>query len=179
MRRVLLFFVFAASGFAFSTACQAQSIPPINAKALDDSHVVLPPADGKQLLILVVGFSHKSSEACGAWSKQLAADYASSPQAVYFQLAELQSAPSFVRGMILRGMHKDVAAAQQSHFVPLYDHEADWKALVHFSAADDPYVLLTSADGHVLWQTHGALSDSAYADLKAAVGKGSATQNAP
>jgi hypothetical protein len=177
MRRVFLYFALAATAFAFTTSCQAQSIPPINAKALDDSHVVLPPPGGKQLLILVVGFSHKSSEACGGRAKQLAADFGSSPQAVYFQLAELQSAPSFVRGMILRGMHKDVAAAQQSHFVPLYDHEADWKAL-HFSAADDPYVLLTSADGHVLWQTHGALNDSEYTDLKAAVGKASASQNA-
>jgi hypothetical protein len=179
MRRVFLSFVFAAAAFAFTTTSEAQSIPPINAKALDDSHVVLPPPGGKQLLILVVGFSHKSSEACGVWSKQLAVEYATNPQAVYFQLAELQSAPSFVRGMILHGMHKDVAAAQQSHFVPLFDHEAEWKALVHFSAADDPYVLLSSPDGHVLWQMHGAMSEATYADMKAAVGKAASSQNEP
>jgi len=151
----------------------AQSIPPVNAKALDDSQVILPLPNGHQLLVLLLGFSHKSGDACGPWAKRLSADYTSNPHATYYQLAELQSAPSFVRGMILHGMRKDVPAGQHSRFVPLYDHESEWKKAVNFSTAapDDPYIVVTATDGRILWQTHGPFTDSAYSDLKSAVSK--------
>jgi hypothetical protein len=149
----------------------AQSIPSVKAKALDDSEVILPKPGSQQLLILVLGFSHKSGDTCTAWGKRLRADYSSDPHAVVYQLPELQSAPPFVRGMILHGMRKDVPPAEQSRYVPLYDHESDWKKTVNFSAPDDPYLLVASPDGHVLWQTHGPVTDAAYADLKAAVAK--------
>jgi hypothetical protein len=164
---------------AFVFPCLAQTIPPVQAKALDDSEVALPKPGGQQALILVLGFSHKSGAACAAWGKRLAADYASDPHASYYQLAELQSAPSFVRGMILRGMRKDVPPSRHSHFLPLFDHEGEWKTLVQFSAPDDPYVLVTAPDGRVLWQTHGALSDSAYPALQAAVAQFSARPAKP
>jgi hypothetical protein len=154
--------------------CQAQTIPPVKAKALDDSVVVLPKPGSQQLLILVLGFSHKSGDACTAWGKRLSADFTSDPLATYYQMPELQSAPSLVRGMILRGMRKKVPDSQHSRFVPLYDHEDDWKKTVNFSTPDDPYLLITSPDGHILWQSHGPVSDSAYAELKAAVSKLSA-----
>lgn len=149
--------------------CCGQTIPPVKAKALDDTEVILPKPRSEQLLILVLGFSHKSGEACAAWGKRLAVDYASEAHADYYQLPELEGAPSLVRGMILHGMRKDVPAARQSHFVPLYDHEADWKKAVNFSAPDDAYIVVAGPDGHVLWQTHGLVSDSAYADLRAAI----------
>lgn len=156
---------------------RGQTIPPVKAKALDDSEVILPKPGSQQLLILVLGFSHKSGDACSAWGKRIAADYTSNPHATYFQLPELQSAPSLVRGIIVRGMRKDVPAARHSHFVPLFDHEDDWKKSVSFSAPDDPYILVVAPDGHILWQSHGAIIDSAYADLKTAVSKYSAGQH--
>ncbi|MGB7846487.1 MAG: hypothetical protein WBL63_12795 [Candidatus Acidiferrum sp.] len=154
--------------------CCAQTIPPIQAKALDGSEVILPKPGSQQLLILVVGFSHKSGEACRAWGKRLAVDYASDPHTVVYQLAELQGAPSMVRGFIVRGMRKDVPPAQQSRFVPLFDHEADWKKTVNFSAPDDAYLVVADPEGHALWQTHGLVNDSAYTDLQAAISKFSA-----
>jgi hypothetical protein len=146
-----------------------QIIPPVKAKALDDTEVILPKPGREQLLILVLGFSHKSGDACKAWGKHLVLDFASDPRAAVYQLPALEDAPSLVRGFIVRGMRKDVPPAQQSRFVPLYDHEADWKKTVNFSAPDDAYLVVASPDGHVLWQTHGPVSDSTYSDLKAAV----------
>ncbi len=81
--------------------------------------------------------------------------------------------------MIVHGMRKDVPAAEHPHFVPLYDHEDNWKKTVGFSAPDDPYILVASPDGHALWQTHGVVSDSVYADLKAAISKFSARPAKP
>jgi hypothetical protein len=157
--------------FGLASPLLAQSMPPIKAKALDDSEVALPKPGGQQFLILVLGFSHKSGENCTPWDKRLAADYGSDSHVAYYQLPVLAGAPSLIRPMILRGMRKDVPAYLHSRFVPIYDHEEDWKKLVNFSGADDAYVLVTSPDGHVLWQTHGPLSDSAYAGLQANVTK--------
>lgn len=148
-----------------------QSIPPINAKALDDSQVVLPKPGSTQLLILVVGFSHKSGDNCAPWGKRLSAEFHSDPRAEYYQLPVLAGAPSFVRPMILKGMRKGVPASEQSRFVPVYDHEADWKKLVSFSAPDDPYIVLTRPDGSIVWQTHGLLNEPSYSDLKNAIAK--------
>jgi hypothetical protein len=164
---LLLFLVLASVGLS----TPAQTIPPVRAKALDESEMVLPAPGNHQLLLILIGFSHNSGKACAIWGKRLAADYTSDPHTTYYQLAELQSAPSFVRGMILHGMHKDVPPAQHSHFVPLFDHEAEWKTLVQFSSPDDPYIVLAAPEGHVLWQTHGAYSDSAYAALQSVVAK--------
>jgi len=57
-------------------------------------------------------------------------------------------------------------STQQGHFVPVYDHEAEWKAVVSYSAPDDSYIVIAAPDGHVLWQRHGSFSDGAYQELK-------------
>ncbi len=161
----ILFFLFAA------LSTRAQTIPPINSKTLNDTQITLPNSGTSQPLILVVGFSHKSSESCGPWGKRLAADFHANPKIAYYQIPVLQDAPSFVRGFILRGMRKDVPAAEQSHYIPVYDHEADWKKLVGFSGPDEAYVMVADPQGHVVWQTHGAMNDTSYGEMKAAVDK--------
>ena len=100
-----------------------------------------------------------------------ATDFQSEAHVTYYQLPVLQGAPSFVRPMILRGMRKDLPAEQQAHFIPILDHEDEWKKLVNFSAPDDAYILLTDPHGHVAWQTHGPLTDSSYDALKSALCK--------
>src|ERR1700739_1316721 len=101
MKHSLLFPIVAIILGFCALPCCAQTIPPVKAKALDDTEVILPKPGSEQLLILVLGFSHKSGEACAAWGKRLAADYPSDPHVVSYQLPELQNAPSMVRGMIL------------------------------------------------------------------------------
>jgi len=150
----------------------AQIIPPIKGKALDDSEVILPKPGNSQYLILTIGFSHKSGEQSSAWGKRLKVDFPpDDSQVAVYQFAELQGAPSLIRGTIVHGMRKDVPASQHAHFVPLFDHQDEWKKLVNFSAPDDAYLLFSTPDGHVLWQTHGPVSDAAYAELRAAVHK--------
>jgi hypothetical protein len=149
----------------------AQSIPSIKAKTLNDSDVVLPKPGGTQSLILVLGFSHKSGDACTPWDKRLFADYHSDPHITYYQLPVLEGAPSFVRPMILHGMRKDIPADQQTHFIPIFEHEEEWKKLVNFSGPDDAYILLTDPQGRVIWHTHGPFTDPSYDSLKSAVSK--------
>jgi hypothetical protein len=173
MRRLILW---ALSLLLLATTSFAQSIPPIKGKTLADTEIVLPKPGSQQMLILVVGFSHKSSEACAPWGKRLFNELGSDSRVAVYQLPVLEGAPAFIRPMILRGMRKDIPADRQSHFVPILDHEADWKKLVNFSGPDDAYVLLTDSQGQVIWQTHGPVSDASCDALKSAVSKALATQ---
>jgi len=156
---------------AFSITASAQSIPPIKAKTLADTDIVLPQPGSTHSLVLVLGFSHKSAENCGPWGKRLSADFRSDSRVAYYQLPVLQGAPSFVRPMILRGMRKDMPADQQAHFIPILDHEDEWKKLANFSAPDDAYIILADPHGHVVWQTRGPLTDASHDALKSAVSK--------
>ena len=169
MRRLALLLL--VLSLTLSSAANAQSIPPIKAKTLADTDIVLPQPGSSQILILVLGFSHKSAENCAPWGKRLSADFRSDTHVSYYQLPVLQGAPSFVRPMILRGMRKDMPADQQAHYFPILDHEDEWKKLVNFTALDDAYILLTDPHGHVVWQTHDALTDASYGALKSALSK--------
>jgi len=161
--RVLSLFLIAAS------ISSAQSIPPVKAKALDDSEVTLPNPSNPKILILVLGFSHKSGDLCDPWFKKLAADFHNEARVSYFSLPLLQNAPSFVRPMILRGMRKNTPKEELAHFVPLYSNEAEWKKFVNFSATDDPYLVVATPDGHPAWQAHSAFSDNMYDELRKSV----------
>ncbi len=147
----------------------AQSIPAVKAKALDNSEFTLPNSGGGQIMILIVGFSHKSGEICQVWGKKISADYHADPRVAYFVLPVLQSAPSLVRPMILHGMRKDVPAGELPHFVPIYSSEPDWKKLVNFSAPDDAYLIVATPDGRAIWQGHGNYSDDIFAELQKSV----------
>jgi hypothetical protein len=146
-------------------------MPPVKAKALDNTEVALPKDGSQQPVILVLGFSRKSGEMCAPWGKRLASDFRFDSRISYYQLPVLEDAPSFVRPMIARGIRKDTAPADLPHMLPIFDHEADWKKLVGFSNADDAYIVLSDPHGLVLWKTHGAVNDSSYRELKSAVSK--------
>jgi len=147
----------------------AQSIPAVKAKALDNSEITLPNPTSQQILILIVGFSQKSGELCRVWGEKISANYHGDARIAYFSMPVLQSAPSLARPMIVHGMRKGVPVQERSHFVPVYSNEPDWKKLVNFSVPDDAYLVVATADGHPVWQAHGAYSDSIYADLKHSV----------
>jgi hypothetical protein len=146
-----------------------QSIPAIRDKALDNSEIILPNPGGQQILILVVGFSQKSGKLCEMWSKKISADYHTDARVSYFSLPVLQSAPSLVRPLIVHGIRKGVPAEELRRLVPLYSNEPDWKKLVNFSTADDPYLIVAEPDGHPVWQAHGAYSDAVFGELKKSV----------
>lgn len=96
IKRTFIAIALLTTALLVSTA-SAQSIPPVRAKALDDSEVTLPKIGTNQLLVIVIGFSHKSGPPSGAWAKRITADYASDSHVAFYEIAELQSAPSFIR----------------------------------------------------------------------------------
>lgn len=157
-----LLVLFCACGFCASSDAQ---LPTITGTTLDNQKVVLPDPSRYKALVLVLGFSHKSADQAGAWTKHIAQDYTSHPEIGYFEIPELQGVPSIVKPMILHGMRREVAQSDHSHFVPIYQHEQELKKVVGFSSDTDAYVLVTTAGGRIIWQAHGAINEQAYSGL--------------
>jgi hypothetical protein len=149
----------------------AQNVPSTTAKALDGSSVVLPRPQSQKPLLVMVGFSRKSSEDFQQWNRRALSPYLTDPRIDYYELPELQGAPSFVRPMILHGMRRDVPAAEHSHFAPLNTGEEEWKKTVGYSASKDTYLILAEPSGHIIWQTSGVPDDAKVAAFKQALAR--------
>jgi hypothetical protein len=157
------------AGVVIACPCLAQVVPTTAAKALDGTAIAFPRPESRRALLVMVGFSHKSDEDFKQWNQRLLSPYMSDQRIDYYEVAELQGVPSFVKSMILHGMRKEIRGAEQSHFAPLYTGEEGWKKAVNYSASENTYIVLADASGHIVWQTHGAPDDEKVAGLKRAL----------
>lgn len=161
--------VLAAALFILTPLGRAQQIPSTQAKTIDGSSVSFPDAASGKPLLFVVGFSHQSSGPCQAWDKRLAPLHLNDSRILYYEAADFQGVPSLVLKMILHGMKKEIPANEHSRFVLIQANEDQWKAVSEFSAPNEPYILLADPAGHIVWQTHGAVTDEQFACLQAAI----------
>ena len=153
-------------------ACPAaRTIPATNAKALDGSAVALPAAKDARPLLLMIGFSHKSSKEFDAWNKHLLPSYLSDPKVAYYEVVELQGVPGAVKPMILHGMRRQIHGAEGARFLPIFTDEEKWKSAAGYSAPDDAYLVVCDPSGRVAWQTHGAPDDAKLSELNSALAK--------
>ena len=130
------------------------SLPVTHAKTLSGEAVTLPAPDHAATLILA-GFSKSSSASVKAWWLQAKALCEAHPQVACYRAAVLEDAPSFIRGMIVGGMKKDMTPAEQVGFVTVFENEPAWKQSFAFGAADDAYIGLFDKDGKRLWHNSG------------------------
>ncbi len=142
-------------------------IPELHATAFSGDQVDLPQGLRGHTAVLIVGFSQSSRDSITGWSRRLAADYRSSPTVLYYEMPVLAGVPKFLRGAVLGKIKKDVPARAQPRFVPIVDHEDEWKSAVGFDRPDDAYLLLVDGSGTI--RSHmaaAAPTDQTYADLK-------------
>jgi len=154
----------------FALSCCSQTVPSTQGKALDGTEIGFPKQNGKPL-ILMIGFSHKSSGDFDQWNKQLLSGYLSDSHVDYYELTDLAGVPSFITAMILHGMRRAIHGTEQSHFVPFYTDEDGWKKAVNYSASDNTYLVVADSAGKIVWQTHGVPSEEKIAELKSSVEK--------
>lgn len=139
-------------------ACFAQAMPATAGETLSGKHIVLADVVHGHEAILVAGFSHEGGMKAGEWIKRIHADPALAGVTVY-EVAMLEAAPSFVRGMIKSGMRKGMSPEQQDDFVVLTQDEKAWETCFGVGDDKEPYVMLIDAGGKVIWRGHGAASD--------------------
>ena len=141
----------------------SEQLPKIEGETLAGQQLVLPDSLKGHAAVVVVGFSKSSQSQVKEWDararKQLGDGIG------VYQVAVLEDAPSFVRGMIKHAMRGSTPAGRQGHFVVVVKGEADLKKAADFSAADEAYVFLLDGGGEIRWRTHGAVSDASLKKL--------------
>lgn len=145
----------------------AQTIPSFTGPTLANETLHLPPAGSKTVLVL--GFSKKSGGACKPWFDSVASQLKARPQVGYYEMPVLESAPAFIRGMIVHNIRSSLTPDQQKHFAPIMENAQAWKDAVQFSAPDDPYIVIIDEHGRVLWHDSGALSPTKEHGLQQAI----------
>ncbi len=139
-------------------------IPPLRGETFAGETVSLPGALHGGPGILVIGFTQASRDAVTQWGTWLA-NGSAALNIAYFEMPVLASVPKLLRGFVTGRIKVAVADLAKPHFLPVLDHEAEWRTVAHYAAADDAYVLLIDGDGYVRWQTHGAPTDGTLAAL--------------
>ncbi len=154
-----------------SIPAQAQNItekpmPRIEGDSLAGHHIVLPDAASGKVAVLIFGFTKASKVPTAAWAKKISADFTSQPAFALYQLPVLQDVPRLVRGMVISSIRKGVAEETRDYFVPILNGEAELKKLVSYKEQDDAYLVVLNREGKIVAQTHGQVTDAAYAPLK-------------
>jgi hypothetical protein len=146
-----------------------EQMPNIASESLTGRQMMLPDSLKGRPAVVIVGFSKSSQTRVKEWDsqarKQLGAAFD------VYQVAVLEDAPRFVRGMITHAMKGSTPADRQDHFLIVVQGEAELKKAVAFSESDDAYVLLLDGTGDVRWRAHGAVSDAAFRELEEQVEK--------
>ena len=134
----------------------ATSLPATHAETLSGTSLTLPVPSSQTLLF--VGFSRASGDAVTAWFQQAQPICDAHPHLACYKVAVLEEAPSFIRGVIIRGMQKKTAPAVQQRFAIVVENESQWKQAIHYSNADDAYAVLLDSTGAIVWQSSGEKS---------------------
>ncbi len=141
-------------------------IPPLHGTTFVGEAVALPDALRGKVGVLIVGFSQGSRAEVAEWGHRLADDAERPAGLEFYEMPVLESVPRLLRGWVTKKIKESVSARGQAHFLPVEDHEAEWKRVAGFRAADDAYVLVVDGNGVVRWRTQGGLTDQAYAEMK-------------
>jgi hypothetical protein len=154
---------------------KAEVLPELDAKDLNGQPVALAAALSRTAAtILLVGFSHGSSDACKAWEDILWAGHGKDPHCSLYSLYEIEGAPGFVVPMITHGIRSKTPEERQSHVLLTRKGRSEWQARLGYDAKagkDDPYLVLVDAGGKILWQDHGSAEPGRDKALEAALAK--------
>lgn len=144
-------------------------MPKTASESLAGRPMTLPDSLKGHPAVVIVGFSKNSQSRVKEWDSQARRQLGEAFDV--YQVAVLEDAPRFVRGMITRAMKGSTPAERQEHFLIVVKGEAELKKAAAFSASDDAYVLLLDGTGDVRWRTHGAVSEAALGELREQVEK--------
>jgi hypothetical protein len=145
-----------------------QRIPDLHGTTFADVDISLPGALRGGPGVLVLGFTQASKEQVAGWGRRLAPGGPAPVAGVAFEMPMLASVPRLLRGYVAGRIKSDLPRSIWPSFLPVTDHEADWKRLAGFadSHPDDAYLLLVDETGTVRWRTAGTATDAIYTELR-------------
>jgi hypothetical protein len=148
--------------FLGCAACGADgNLPVTSAETLSGHKLEFPTALAGKTAVCVFGFSRGAGERTKAWMTRLNQDGVNS-----WSIANLEKAPSLVRGMIRSSMRKGTPESLQERSLILTTDEVAWERAIGATHENLPAVVILDRVGHVAWMYEGVFSDRAYAELK-------------
>ena len=141
-------------------------IPPFHGADLTGEAGSLPDEFQGKGGVLVIGFSQASRAEATAWGKRLAADYRDADRVIYYEMPMLASVPRLLRGWVVKKIAAELPDRAKARFLPLYDHEAEWRAAAAYASPNDAYILVVDSAGAVRFRFEGDATDTAYAEVK-------------
>ncbi len=143
----------------------AAPIPPGVNTSLAGEKVEFPKDLHGPVSFLIVGFGQKSADQANEWGKVIdGLETCHGQRLTWFQLPVLAGAPGILRPLIIRSMRSGLSRDLQQHFVPITEHEADWKLAAGFQATDpqkdEAYVLAANEKGQIVAKWHGSRRSS-------------------
>lgn len=159
--------LFPAPGSAADAAPPRSRIPEVHTTSLTGQSVDLPAQLAAQNgAVLVLGFSKDARSEARDWGRRLAVDFATDRSVLYYEMPVLASVPRLLRPWVLRQIAAEVSDRGKPHFAPILSNESEWRALARVQNAGSAYVLLLNHNGDVVSTRSGALTESAYAELR-------------
>jgi hypothetical protein len=141
-------------------------VPKSAGTTLAGADVSLPDLFQQQPVVLVIGFSQKSSDDAKTWSRTLIQSEQEEGRNDVYGVILLSRVPHLLRGLVVRSIRKDVSESVQSRFVTVTDSEQEWRDFASVTSPDDVYILVLNAGGEVCWRGHGPYSDPMLAAVK-------------
>ncbi len=143
----------------------AENLPVTPAETLSGQKLSFPAALAGKPAVCVFGFSREAGDRTKDWMTLLSKDGVNA-----WSIANLESAPGLVRGMIRSSMRKGTPPAQIEHSLVMTKDEQAWKRTLGVRDDKLPFVVLLDAAGKAVWTYEGPPGDPAYRELKAKLG---------
>jgi hypothetical protein len=132
----------------FGSLVNGQNLPPVHGTSVNGRTIQLPSDLKGKVAVLVIGFSRNSSSPVAAWASMFKTDFGHDGNPVVLRLPFLEEVPRMFRGLAKSGVDKS-AGQDRDEVVPIFESEATYKQLVHYSKPDDAYVLVIDRIGAI------------------------------
>ncbi len=163
--------VLALLAAGWSIGAPPAGLPVTPAESLSGRKLDFPSALAGKPTVCVFSFSREAGEAVGVWMNRLTRDGVDS-----WSVANLEGAPSLLRGMIRGSMRKGLTQPLLERSLVLTKNEKAWRAALGIRQEKLPAVVLLDAAGRLLWRHEGLFGDEMYRELKSRLEAATARQ---
>jgi len=139
----------------------AENLPVTPAESLDNQKLQFPTALGGMPAVCVFGFTKEAGDRTKAWMTRL--NEGGIPA---WSIADLEAAPSLVRGMIRSSMRKGTPQPLLKRSLIMTKDDRAWRVALGVKQENLPVVVLLDSAGKVLWVHEGLYDDGAAGELK-------------
>ncbi len=136
-------------------------LPVSQAETLGGHKLAFPTALAGKPAVCLFGFSKEAGDGVKVWMARLMKDGVEA-----WSIADLEEAPSLIRGMIRGSMKHDTPAALYERSLVLTKDTKAWKQVLGATKDSLPVAALIDAQGRLVWTYEGNFGDEPYRELR-------------